>query len=796
MIKHEQMKNKKRGIAVSMVVAMGTVLSILIFGVMRFSSNEMHFTAQAAFQKRAVMLAYSGISIAEMALAKGRWYQPPFRPFNKAKAAFNGTLSDQELADWRKQNLVNRPNFSELELEPEGWGNGTIRIFFHEIPINGVDLTKNSLYARFKLEKADLLDHIKVYSIGEYRGERVMVYGKYIMSPSPLFNSAEIDLASSTMQTVTEHRVIVEPLELVKEIIGIEKPLKHGKIIKVCKKAGEKVTPNDVLFINGDADTSKGWQATQQGQPKAAVYGKIKSMINPMTGREWQVGDEFHLPCEMAVIEEDSSVGTDIPSQTLKRMVMVMRIPKEMYARASLKVGTKDTYRVLGKIADYTREVARKYAQNVANKKVFEEELPEVFAQRFPSSGLFGTKVSDKRIVEVLDGIAPLPEIGYNAAGNAFMVNMLKNWRPRGFAIDSDELNTISRLPSFTLGVPETDPSPRESLKDLFAICQQFSEWKMSRPRGSIGKPDTLPLLSVWKPVGEVDSNGLPNVHPLRKTWEVFEKSLAREIRHQLFPGKENINKKPPYVFNRENCDNPTAEFLSFRDFKGPYNPYANSGQKGYTKMLDTAGPQEFIRRLAVMETAAKKLKLTFMSWVPQQDWSFQDMVNSYLWGEMGQVSSGNFEPGDYWPWWGDQRQYYKDMNGFNYPFAEIKYRDSYGKSTFCAKSWPDQLRQPVSRKGHPGAKRANLANYSAEELAKILVEEVDVPYTYELKFRSGQGIKTRVDYLLDYFRKFYDEPELSPDSKRLRTTDDQSDVPQVPPLPELLGASYDGLSS
>ncbi len=773
------MKHPKRGLAIGLVVAFGAALAVIVFAVMRLSSNEMHFTAQSAFQKRAAMLAFSGLNVAEMALSKGRWYQPPYRrPVDQNK---DGRISEAEL---RSQTLIDRPNFSEMEFSPDGSGEGTIRLFFQDIPKKGVDLSGNLLYARFKLQTADLLDHIKIYSVGEYRGERVMAYGKFIMSPSPLFNSPDIDLASSTATPVNLYRVLVEPPQLVEEAIGQGfSPFTIGEITQVTKKVGDRVGPNDTLFNIKDADlTTKTWLSTQEANPKAAVHGIIKSMLNPTTGRTWQVGDKVHLPCEMVVIEEDSNVGSDIPSQTLKRMVMVLQIPKEMFAHSSLRIGDSSTYQVLNSIGSYARDVARNYAVKVANKAAFEEKVPTVFASEFPSSGPTGTKVSDARIMEALDRIGPLTKVDYNPAGNSFIVDMLKKWRPRGFDMTPEEMASIADMASFTLGVRETDP--RETCREIYTICQQFSEWRYVGTPPAPDRGDAWKVFTVWKPKYP-GPDGLPTQYPLRSSWDHFERTLSREIREALFPSaKPGSNTTPPYVFNRSNSKNPTDEFLQFRDFKGRYASFGAKSDGGFNSLLKNSSPQEFVQKMAQLKNAAKRLTFTFMRWVPWQDWTFENIVSAWVKGNSSPEGIPNFHPDNYWPWWGDPRQIAADKK-FTYPPAMEKY----GNDTFGAKGWPDQLRQP---KGDPKGSHIDPNTIRPTDL----VDNVDVPFSYEVKFKSGQGLKTRLDYLLDYFRKYFDEPELNPDGKRIRGANEQTDTPQVPGPPDLLGAAYTGLSS
>jgi hypothetical protein len=785
-----------KGFALGIVVVFIAFFMIMVFGVMRFSSHEMYSTGQMALQKKAEMLALSGINIADMALDKGRWYQPPYKPAVDLDG--NGEISRAEA---ESSSLIPRPNFTYLDVEPNNGEDGAIRIYFQEIAKNGVDLTGNRLYAKFGLKTADLLDHIKVYSIGEYSGVRVMIYGKFIMSPSPLLNSPEIDIASHTNFPTTEFHIIAEPPRLVQEQVdqGMQ-PFKIGEIKEVLAKAGDRVDPNTRLLVIKDAEVHdpgpNQWISTQLAQPKSEAHGTVKSMINPNTGQPWQVGDKTPLPIEVAIINEDSNVGSDIPSQTLKRMTMIMEVPESLFSASSLEPGPA-TYLTLNEIGSYTRGVAINFVMNSMNKGAFQKDLEKVFKSSFPAHDDGGTNVSTEKIITTLDSIGPLDPSDYNFSGNKFIVSMLSKWRPRGFKLEPDEMENIADLASYTLGVKETDP--RKSCQDIFTICQEFSEWVFDTSAIPLSK-DWTPeeFFAIWHPKYP-GADGLPSQYPLRSTWDYFEKTLAREIKQKLYPGiPAGANRTPPYVFSPDNSDHPTDEFLKFKSFKGRYSQFANKSDGGIDKYIESSTPEEFVKKMSILKNAAKKVHFTFLRWIPWQDWDFSAMVNDYAHDLHGMTKANlyphdpytavvGFKPDNYWPWWGDQQQLDKRENLFHYDPANQKYEQS--NNTFGAKGWPDQLRMP---KGDPRGSQIDPGFIDP----KTLVEQVDVPFTYDLKFKDGHGIKTRMDYLLDYFRKYYDEPLPKPSATELRGASDQTDTPQTPGPPDLLGAVYTGLSS
>ncbi|MBU1106228.1 MAG: hypothetical protein KKB51_06145 [Candidatus Riflebacteria bacterium] len=786
----------KKGFALGIVVVFIAFFMIMVFAVMRFSRSEMRSTSQMALQKKAQMLALSGINIAEMALEKGRWYQPPYKPAEDINGDGETTRAEAETSS-----LISRPNFSYLDISPKDGEDGTIKIYFQEIAKNGVDVSNNRLYAKYKLKTADLLDHIKVYSVGEFQGERVMMYGKFIMSPSPLFNSPTMDIASHTEFPTTEFHIICEPPRLVKEQIdqGMQ-PFKIGEIKEVLAKAGDRVDPNTRLLVIKDAEVHdpgpNAWISTQLAQPKSQAHGVVKSMINPNTGSPWRVGDQTPLPIEVAIISEDSNVGSDIPSQTLKKMAMIMEIPPSLYSASNLTANAA-TYNTLNKIGSYTRGVAIKFVMNSMNKGDFQANLETVFKSAFPAHDDGGTNVSKETIISTLDSIGTLDGTDYNFSGNKFIISMLKKWRPRGFKMTPDEMENIADLASFSLGVKETDP--RKSCQDIFTICQEFSEWVYDTSATPLDKNWTPEeLFAIWHP-RYPGADGLPSQYPLRTTWDYFEKTLAREIKQRLYPSVPlGANTTPPYVISPANSKKPTDEYLKFKGFKGRYAEFANKSDGGFDQFMESSTPEEFVQKMSILKNAAKKVHFTFLRWIPWQDWDYSAMVNDYAHDLNGLPKAAlythddyravvGFKPDNYWPWWGDQQQLDKRESLFKFDAAKQKYPQS--NNTFGAKGWPDQLRMP---KGDPSGSRINPSFIDP----KAMVEQVDVPYTYDLKFKSGKGIKTRMDYLLDYFRKYFDEPPPKPSATELRGASDQTDTPQTPGPPDLLGAIYTGLSS
>jgi len=94
-----------------------------------------------------------------------------------------------------------------------------------------------------------------------------------------------------------------------------------------------------------------------------------------------------------------------------------------------------------------------------------------------------------------------------------------------------------------------------------------------------------------------------------------------------------------------------------------------------------------------------------------------------------------------------------------------------------------------------------------------ITIRPVDVPYYYENPTpilqsgkndpnedpnyqKDGSHFRMRVDYLLNFFKKHYDDGTMPKEYETLRPDDDIEDTPQGPPLPDATGCIFSGVSS
>ena len=119
-------------------------------------------------------------------------------------------------------------------------------------------------------------------------------------------------------------------------------------------------------------------------------------------------------------------------------------------------------------------------------------------------------------------------------------------------------------------------------------------------------------------------------------------------------------------------------------------------------------------------------------------------------------------------------------------PWEDQPFKDLVAAGTIQAKDyfwWP-------SKKGW----------YKIPSQDRVTIKSVPVPYTYENGTpggtQDGDKFRMRVDYLLGYFKKHYDEGIINPPADELRAEDDITDEPQAPGPPDVTGARLGGISS
>ncbi|HNV71720.1 MAG TPA: hypothetical protein PKO06_18590, partial [Candidatus Ozemobacteraceae bacterium] len=396
-----------------------SALGIIIAGVLRYSGSELKLAQRLIREKRAEYLAYAGISWTLEELRKKRWYQPPGKPPLK----------------------VQRPNYHMEVLEPFGAGNGKVTVICDEYGKLGVDVSKSDLYGN--LDKADLLDHIKVFSIGEDGDAqtRAMVYGKFIMSPDPFLNSDSTD--APTMGSVAGKGMmdILIPQAWSQDGAVGKTFIVHEILVTV----GTRVDPNTVVArLRQGPDWP--YPTTMTHDVKSPYFGTLTT-INVKTGQQVSQDDVF------GTIKEES--GSSVPSETLKRMVQVKRVDLRPFFGKDLT--DISTIREIGKVMG---DESRLFVKN----QVLNQPLSRSLAENLTKTPL-PDKTDAATIMNRLGGLGMGSSAGYDQDGNAFILDLFKHWHPRGYQLKDDEIPAFLAGCRFNLG---TRPSePRAEIKQV-----------------------------------------------------------------------------------------------------------------------------------------------------------------------------------------------------------------------------------------------------------------------------------------------------------------------------------------
>ena len=144
-------KRTERGIAYVMALVIVLVLFMIFFAMNRFTSNEMRLFGRILNLKKAEYLVRTGLNIAEDRLQQERWY---------GADAPSGTLE---------------PDLPE-------------RSAYIKIYADDYILSKDVKLVEIGENGYVLLDHVKVYVYAKYKDRLLYGYGKYIISPEPIYD--------------------------------------------------------------------------------------------------------------------------------------------------------------------------------------------------------------------------------------------------------------------------------------------------------------------------------------------------------------------------------------------------------------------------------------------------------------------------------------------------------------------------------------------------------------------------------------------------------------------------------
>lgn len=370
----------KRGIAIPTALVLISVMLIFLMSMLNFSSSELHNIKRFYESKRAEYLAYSGLNWAESQLMKKRWWVDQGFDVN---------------------NKIPRPTGGTAVHEFFGSGNGKTFIIAEEFasanptPVKGYD-------------KIQRLDHIRVFSIGEYKGARVLVYGKFIMSPEPFLNSDSTEGADTqTSAPGADNTAIIE----------IPVPWSQdGKVpttlivAQVNKNVGDKVDPNTIIAtIKGHP--SDPVQITMTWDIKAPAYGTL-TKLNLVNGQTVFAKD---------IVGEcsDELMTTVRSNKTLKKMVRVTKINDR--AITDLDLTDFDVRR--NKIDKFIKELSERYVLNYAKNQPHVSNIEKSFENSPPKSTM---SVND--VVKRLDSVPASSGLSVQVAGNKFLDDMIEKW--------------------------------------------------------------------------------------------------------------------------------------------------------------------------------------------------------------------------------------------------------------------------------------------------------------------------------------------------------------------------------
>lgn len=425
---------QKRGIAVPTALVLISVLFIFFTAMMNFSSHEMSNVKLAYEKKRAEYLAYSGLNWAEVKLQAKRWWvNDGFDPSKK----------------------VPRPTGAAVTHEFFGDGNGKTYIIVEEFasakpsPVKGYS----------KIQK---LDHIRVFSIGEYKEQRVLVYGKYIMSPEPFLNSDSTEGAETQTTASTEEGKVV---------INIPEPwtqdgdLPELLIVKSINVAvGAKVDPNVILAVIANHPDDP-VQITMTWDIKAPAFGTL-TKLNCSVGQSVRANDIFGECTDELMVATRSN-------KTLKKMVRVTKISD----KAITDLDLTDFKVRREKLDALVKTMSDQYVTNYAKNLPYTEALKTSFG-----NPPMGEVVKKEEILKRLSNVPGASSLTIFTAGNKFMENMLEKWTMPGLTAPQRE--QFPGMSEYHLAIGKS--KPRTEIMEVLSHFGRLDEI-VTRPQKNPG---------------------------------------------------------------------------------------------------------------------------------------------------------------------------------------------------------------------------------------------------------------------------------------------------------------------
>lgn len=417
----------RRGIAIPLVLTLGGGLALLIFGVMNYSGNEIKWVSRLMDTKQAEYLAYAGINFAASELQKGRWYQPPDGPY---------------------------VNWGKTEKTPFGANGGKFTVMCVE-STRKIDCKGQPLYENYRTPKAPrgyvsvhVVTSVKIYALGEKDDDKVLIFGRFIMSPEPVLQSNSTDAPGSGKSqgsfSTNEIEIYASADVQQEQADGAQETV--FKVSQFLKQPGQEIRGNERIIELLPGSTV----STKRFYPCAEVDGKIKRfLVQP--GQMVRVGEPI------AIME--TKCGTYVPSTTLKKMIQITKIDLRKYAGQIKKFDINDI-NVLNKIwEDLNKEYLQSFTKNFNgifnNPQTYESILTNL------------DKAPDLTVPKVSSSIPASPQSP--AAESEFILEMFKGFFPpgRGMNPDSQEAKEFASKAKFNLShrprnlKPETEEACR-----------------------------------------------------------------------------------------------------------------------------------------------------------------------------------------------------------------------------------------------------------------------------------------------------------------------------------------------
>ncbi len=401
----------RRGLAVPAALVLVSVFLVFVAGLMKFSGQETGNVRTLIDLKQAEYLAYSGLNMATVRLHGGRWWVAgmKFDPTNK----------------------VPRPTGGTMVAEPFGAGKGKAYIIAEEF--ESANPTPIPGYS-----KVQRLDHIRVLSIGEVNGSRVLVFGKYIMSPEPLLNSDSTEAAETQAANVTSNGDVEVR---VPKPWSQDGPVPAAMVVKaVHVTAGQKVDPNTVLALLAPHPDDP-VQITMTWEIKAPAFGTLKT-VSLAVGQKVFANDLFGVCTDELMTAVRSN-------KTLKKMVRITKIADRTLANLDLSDFHLRRNRVDALIRDLSRAYVLNYGKNLQVSPLLEKSF---------ASPLLPARTTESDVLARLKDVPLAPTLDFEHSGNRFMEDMMQKWVMPGLA--QDIRRAFPGASEYHLGVRRSDPRP------------------------------------------------------------------------------------------------------------------------------------------------------------------------------------------------------------------------------------------------------------------------------------------------------------------------------------------------